>query len=124
MDAAAASTRVRTRSGVRDVRLVAIRAAPNRVYRFFFVTPPRQTREFSAPFRQMIASFRRLGVQQAANLRPLRLRVVEVRSGDTVDSLAARMPFNDFRTERFLVLNGLPQIERLRPGQLVKIVTE
>ena len=124
MDAVAASTRVRTRSGVRDVRLVAIRAAPNRVYRFFFVTPPRQTREFSTPFRQMIASFRRLGVAQAANLRPLRLRIVEVRPGNTVESLAARMPFNDFRTERFRVLNGLRPGERLRPGQLAKIVTE
>ena len=124
MDAVAASTRVRTKSGVRDVRLVAIRAAPTRVYRFFFVTPPQRTREFSAPFRQMIASFRRLGVAQAANLRPLRLRVVEVRPGDTVQSLAVRMPFNDFRTERFQVLNGLRPGERLRPGQLVKIVTE
>ena len=64
MDAVAASTRVHTRSGVRDVRLVAIRAAPTRVYRFFFVTPPRQTREFSTPFRQMIASFRRLGARR------------------------------------------------------------
>ena len=124
MDAVAASTRVHTRSGVRDVRLVAIRAAPTRVYRFFFVTPPRQTREFSTPFRQMIASFRRLGVAQAASLRPLRLRIVEVAPGDTVESLAARMPFNEFRTERFMVLNGLRPGERVQPGQLVKIVTE
>ena len=124
MDAVAASTRVRTKSGVRDVRLVAIRATPTRVYRFFFVTPPRQTREFSTPFRQMIASFRRLGVQQAANLRPLRLRVVAVAPGDTVESLAARMPFNDFRIERFRVLNGLGPRERLQPGRLVKIVAE
>ena len=107
MDAVAASTRVSTRSGVRDVRLVAIRAAPQRVYRFFFVTPPQRTREFSTPFRQMIASFRRLGVEQVENLRPLRLRVVEVAPGDTVESLAARMPFNEFRAERFQVLNGL-----------------
>ena len=124
MDAVAASTRVRTKSGVSDVRLVAIRAAPTRVYRFFFVTPPRQTREFSTPFRQMVASFRRLGVQQAANLRPLRLRVVEVMHGDTVESLAARMPFNDFRIERFRVLNGLGPRERLQRGRLVKIVAE
>ena len=123
-DAVAASTRVRTKSGARDVRLVAIRAAPTRVYRFFFATPPRQTREFSTPFRQMIASFRRLSVGQAANLRPLRLRVVAVAPGDSVASLAARMPFNDFRAERFRVLNGLRPGERLRPGQLVKIVTE
>ena len=124
LDAAAASTRVRTASGVRDVRLVAIRAAPTRVYRFFFVTPPQRTREFSVPFRQMIASFRRLGLGQVANLRPLRLRVVAVAPGDTVESLAARMPFNEFRSERFTVLNGLRPGERLQPGQLVKIVTE
>ena len=124
LDAVAARTRVRTASGVRDIRLVAIRAAPERVYRFFFVTPPDRTREFAAPFRQMMASFRRLSQRQAANLRPLRLRVVEVAAADTVESLAARMPFNDFRTERFRVLNGLRPGERLQPGQLVKIVTE
>ena len=125
LDAAAASTRVRTASGVRDVRLVAIRAAPTRVYRFFFANPPPQlTREFSDPFRQMIASFRRLGPGQVATLRPLRLRVVEVAPGDTVGTLAARMPFNEFRVERFRVLNGLRPGERLQPGQLVKIVTE
>ena len=124
MDAVAASTRVRTASGVRDVRLVAIRPAPMRVYRFFFATPPQRTKEFSVPFRQMIASFRRLSPGQVANLRPLRLRVVTVVPGDTVESLAARMPFNEFRTERFRVLNGLRSGERLQPGQLVKIVTE
>ena len=124
LDAVAASTRVRTKSGVRDVRLVAIRAAPERIYRFFFVTPPQQTRTFAAPFRQMMASFRRLSQRQTANLRPLRLRVVEVAPGDTVESLSARMPFNDFRTERFRVLNGLRPGERPRPGQLMKIVTE
>ena len=124
LDAVAASTRVRTASGERDVRLVAIRAAPERVYRFFFVTPPRQTQAFAAPFRQMMASFRRLGQRQTDNLRPLRLRVVEVAPGDTVESLSARMPFNDFRAERFRVLNGLRPGDGLRPGQLVKIVTE
>ena len=124
LDAVAASTPVRTKSGVRDVRLIAIRAAPQRIYRFFFVTPPAQTQAFAAPFQQMMASFRRLGQRQTDNLRPLRLRVVEVAPGDTVDSLAARMPFNDFRIERFQVLNGLRPGERLRPGQLVKIVTE
>ena len=124
LDAVVASTRVRTKSGARDIRLVAIRAAPERVYRFFFVTPPRETQAFAAPFRQMMASFRRLSQRQAANLLPLRLRVVEVAPGDTVESLSARMPFNDFRSERFRVLNGFRTGERMKPGQLVKIVTE
>ena len=124
LDAVAASTPVETSSGVRDVRLIAIRAAPQRIYRFFFVTPPDRTQAFAAPFQQTMASFRRLSQRQTDNLRPLRLRVVEVAAGDTVESLSARMPFNDFRTERFLVLNGLQPGERLRSGQLVKIVTE
>ena len=124
LDAVAASTPVRTKSGVRDVRLVAIRAAPQRIYRFFFVTPPDRTQAFKAPFQQMMASFRRLGQRQTDNLRPLRLRVVGVAPGDTVESLSDRMPFNDFRTERFRVLNGLRPGDPLRPGQLVKLVTE
>ena len=124
LDAVAASTPVRTKSGVRDVRLVAIRAAPQRIYRFFFVTPLEQTQAFAAPFRQMMGSFRRLSQRQTETLRPLRLRVVEVAPGDTVESLAARMPFNDFRIGRFRVLNGLRPGESIDPGRLVKIVTE
>ena len=124
LPAMAASTRVNTKSGVRDARLVVIRAAPTRVYRFVFLTLPRQTLAFAAPIRHSVASFRRLSEREAANLRPLRLRVVEVAPGDTVQSLAARMPFNDFRVERFRVLNGLLPGARLQPGQLAKIVTE
>ena len=52
------------------------------------------------------------------------VRVVEVSSGESVETLAARMAFDDFRTERFRVLNGLRPGARLSPGQLVKIVAE
>ena len=124
LPAMVASTRVNTKSGVRDARLAVIRAAPKRVYRFLFLTPPRQTRAFAAPIRRAIASFRRLSEREAANLRPLRLRVVEVARGDTVESLAARMPFSDFRVERFRALNGLRPGARLQPGQQAKIVIE
>ena len=47
-----------------------------------------------------------------------------MQSGDTVDSLANRMAFDDYRVERFLVLNGLKSSDRLQAGQLVKIITE
>ena len=49
--------------------------------------------------------------------------VVTVRAGDTVQSLAGRMAYNDLKLERFLVLNGLAANARLTPGQKVKIVT-
>jgi predicted Zn-dependent protease len=50
--------------------------------------------------------------------------VVTVRSGDTVESLARRMRGADeeFAEERFRLLNGLDENDRLKPGQKVKIV--
>ena len=42
-DAATGQARIDTSEGVRDVRLVAIRFAPDRIYRFLFLTPPGTT---------------------------------------------------------------------------------
>jgi predicted Zn-dependent protease len=43
-------------------------------------------------------------------------------AGDTVQSLANRMAYRDFRLERFLSLNGLAANSRLIPGQKIKLV--
>jgi len=56
--------------------------------------------------------------------KPLRLQVVTVGPGDTVDRLAARMAVADRQVERFRVLNGLEPGDRLKPGSEVKIVIE
>lgn len=124
LEAAVGTTRINTDRGLRDVRLVAIRDAPDHVYRFLFLTPPERTRALGAPFRRSVDSFRRLDEREAAAFRPLRLRVVAVEPGQSVATLADRMAFDDFRVERFRVLNGLAPGARLRPGQLVKIVTD
>ena len=73
--------------------------------------------------RRTTYSFRRLSASEAAQLRPLVLKIVEVRSGDTVQSLAQRMPYADFKVERFEVLNGISRNDRLEPGMKLKIVT-
>jgi predicted Zn-dependent protease len=57
-------------------------------------------------------------------VRPLRLRIVTVRPGETPETLARRMTGVDRPLERFLVLNGLRPGAALQPGQQVKIVTE
>lgn len=72
------------------------------------------------------------GVQDANFLRQLdglpyddgsrQVRVVAVRAGDTVQSLAARMAYGDHQLERFVVLNGLDPRAPLRPGRLVKVI--
>jgi predicted Zn-dependent protease len=54
----------------------------------------------------------------------LRLRVVTVEEGDTVERLASRMAITDRPVERFRVLNGMAPNDKLKPGEEVKIVTE
>ena len=48
------------------------------------------TDRLSAAFRRTTYSFRRLDPQEAAAIRPLRIRVVTVGPGETLQSLAAR----------------------------------
>ena len=57
------------------------------------------------------------------SLKSRRLQVLTVKSGDTVQTMAARMAYTDAAMERFLVLNGLSAGARLTPGQKVKVVT-
>ena len=50
--------------------------------------------------------------------------VVTVGPTDTVEQLAGRMVVADHKMERFRLLNGLEQGDKLSPGQPVKIVVE
>ena len=48
--------------------------------------------------------------------RPLRMRVVTVGAGDTVEQLARAWRSRDRAAERFRVLNGLDPGDKLKPG--------
>ena len=75
-------------------------------------------------FWQAWHSFRRLTPAQAKAVQPLRLRVVTVKAGDTVEKLAARLPTGSFQTEWFRLLNGLEPTATLKPGQQVKVFVD
>lgn len=124
MEAATASLQRQGQNGVVDLRLVAVRWDAQTVYRFMFVTPASLTFPLSEPFRRTTYSLRPLSNSEAAALKPLRIKVIEVRSGDTIASLAGRMAYDDLQRERFMVLNGLESDRDLVPGMLVKIVVE
>jgi predicted Zn-dependent protease len=93
------------------------------VYRFIFAAKTR-TPEIERAFRDSVATFRRLSVTEAQQAKPLRLKVVTVRPGDTVERLATRMALIDRQAERFRVLTGLEPGDRLKAGDQVKIVVE
>jgi predicted Zn-dependent protease len=103
-------------------RIYAIRFGAD-VYRFIFAAKE-ATAETDRAFREAVHSFRRMTAAEIRSARPLRLKIVAVRPGDTVEKLAARMAYTDRQVERFRVLNGLDAKDRVKPGDLVKIVVE
>jgi len=102
-------------------RLYVVRFG-NEVYRFIFAAKNR-TPEADHTFRESIQTFRRLSPQEIST-KPLRLKIVKVQPGDTVETLATRMALLDHQVERFRVLNGLGSDEGLKAGDLVKIIVE
>jgi len=122
LDAATGQARVQTRNGPMDVRLVAIRERAERLYRMIFVTPPSLTGPLATELQRTTYSFRRLTREEAAAIRPLRIKIVTVNPGDTPQSLANRMPFETYRLEWFQVLNDLKRGQPLVPGVKVKII--
>jgi predicted Zn-dependent protease len=101
----------------------------NEVYRFIFAAKTENNDEafFAADrtFHESIQTFRKLSEHERDRAaRPLHLKVVTVKPGETVDTLAAGMPFADHQVERFRILNGLGDHDELKAGEVVKTVVE
>jgi predicted Zn-dependent protease len=103
-------------------RLYALRAGDH-LYRFLFAARNR-TPELERLFRETVASFRPMTQDERDSVKPLRLQVITVAPGDTVEQLAARMALRSHAAERFRLLNGLRADETLKPGDQVKLVVE
>jgi predicted Zn-dependent protease len=124
MEAATATASGNTDNGAVFLRLVAIRFDANTIYRFIFLSPVQNAAAADAGFRQAAASFRKLSASEAAQIKPLRVRIVTVKPGDSVSSLAKSMAFDDYQEQRFRVLNGLAANDTLVAGQRVKLIVE
>ncbi len=124
MEAATAVLRTNSNAGVIERRIIAIRGGPTRVFRLQFLGPPAEMTNRAEEFRKATYSFRRLTDQEAATLKPLRIRVVSVGASDTQESLARRMAIQDAALRRFQVMNGLQPNDRLAPGTRVKIIAD
>ncbi len=92
------------------------------VYRFIFASKQRSGDDKA--YRDTVNSFRRLTLEEIQAARPLRIKVVTVQPGDTVETLAHRMGSVDRPVERFRILNGLDAKATVKPNDRVKIVVE
>lgn len=110
--------RANTQSGAVDVTVFAYEFSRTNAYHFVALTKAGG----AAVFNPMFNSVRRLNASEVAAIKPRRVDVITVARGDTVATLARRMAYSDYQTERFQVLNRLGASSRLVPGQKVKIV--
>ncbi|SKB77772.1 M48 family metalloprotease [Sphingopyxis flava] len=112
------TVRANSQSGQVDVTVFAYEFAKNSAFHFVALTKAGG----AGTFNPMFTSLRRLSASEAAAIKPRRVDVVTVKSGDTLASLARRMAYGDYQAERFQVLNRLAANSRLTPGQKVKLV--
>jgi predicted Zn-dependent protease len=105
-----------------EFRVYALRFGAD-VYRFIFASRQRST-ESERNARETVNSFRRLALEEIQTARPLRIKVITVQPGDTVESLAHRMAGVDHPMERFRLLNGLSGAAQVKVRDRVKVVVD
>jgi predicted Zn-dependent protease len=118
----AATGWVRARDGRAEYRLIAIRFDSRHIFRFVFVAAPAAMRRLAETFQRTTYSFRRLTPKEASALKPNRLKIATATASDTVAEFSNRMALDDFRQERFMVLNGIRAGEALAARRRIKLV--
>jgi predicted Zn-dependent protease len=103
-------------------KIYALRVGSD-VYRFIFAAKQKTT-ESERNARETVNSFRRLTLEEIQSARPLRIKVINVQPGDTVESLSHRMAGVDRAAERFRILNGLEAHAQVKARDRVKIVVD
>lgn len=116
---------VQTQSGNARVRVVSYAFSEDTFFTFLMMYPPGQAAgQVNDMYEAMANSFRRLSNSEANKLKPRHIKVVKVKSGDTVAKLAARSAFDDNAEKRFRLLNDLGPNDVLKPGTRAKIIVE
>lgn len=105
------------------IRLVAVAWGPDRFFRFQMAYPRGAGGALVEDLKHATYSLRPMTAAEKRDIRPWTLRVVTAGAGDTVSTLAARMPFESARDERFRVLNGMKPGEQVQAGRKYKIVS-
>lgn len=116
-----AAFRARVEGRPVDGRAAVLDAGDGRVYRFLFLAPE-IGQHAAARFRETVDSLRRLSRDEAARFRPLRIEVVRLRGGESLQDLVARMDVHQGAGELFRALNDLDGPADLVAGRPVKLV--
>ncbi len=103
-----------------DVTVVRI---DKQIYRFLTAVPA-GSKALEPTAAILKSSFRKLTPAEVASLKPLRVRVVTARAGDTVATLAGRMMGTERKLDLFRLINAMTATSAVRPGEKFKIISE
>ncbi len=102
---------------------IAVIRADGQVYRLLTAAPP-SSGALQSTAQSVAGSFRVLTAAERQALKPLRVRVVTVKPGETVGTLAAQMNGVGRSLDLFRLLNALPPGGTVSAGDKVKIITD
>ncbi|MGI9366281.1 MAG: M48 family metalloprotease, partial [Rhizobiaceae bacterium] len=107
-----------------DWRFVVTVVAFQRRYYRFIVAAPRSSTQLGGISSAITNSFRKMSGSEKAALTPLRIKIVEVKRGDTAENLASRNKGVARSQQLFNALNGLGAGAKPVLGDKVKIIVE
>lgn len=104
------------------VQLMAVEWQPGQFFRFQVAIPAGLDTASMNALKSATYSLRAMTASEKSSIKPDRISIVTASSGQSVASMASRMPFDNYNEERFRVLNGLNAGDTLVPGQKYKII--
>jgi predicted Zn-dependent protease len=94
------------------------------VYMFAGIAPAGEFDAAQRPFALSIRSFRELSQQEASTIRPNRVDLYTVRSGDTWQSIAERSGEGTIKPATLAIMNNSDPGQPPKPGDRIKIVVQ
>lgn len=103
-----------------DVTVIPIK---DKVFRFI-TAAPHLSNNFDAVAKSTTQSFHLLSSAELKKLKPLRIRIVRVKRGESVANLANKMQEIPHKEKLFRIINALSPAQTLQIGTPVKIITD
>ncbi|EJF92096.1 M48 family metalloprotease [Bartonella melophagi] len=90
----------------------------------FLTAAPHHPQNFNHITKRTIESFHLLSSRVLNKLKPLRLRVIRIKKGESVADLAEKMQDTVHKEKLFRIINALSPTQILHEGERVKIIAE
>ncbi len=124
MKAATASLDGNVNGKAVKLQLVAVRWSDDQVARFQVILPPRPTAAQLKDLKVATYSFAKMSEKDYKAYGPYKIRIVKAGPRDNYGSMSKMMAVEDYKIERFRVLNGLTNGEWVKSGHLYKIIAK